>query len=48
MMLRKLLNFVLFMWIIEGASVSLEHRQGGCEELGNYPPYTGPCETEST
>jgi hypothetical protein len=47
MLLRELLSFVMSILIIEGASLSIERRQGGCEDLGNYPQYTGPCETES-
>lgn len=29
------------------ASTSRVERQAGCEQYGNYPAYTGPCEVES-
>jgi hypothetical protein len=48
MLARKFLGFAMFATCVQSASVSIERRQGGCEGLGNYPPYTGPCETEST
>jgi hypothetical protein len=47
MLFPKLPSFVIFVACVRSAHISIERRQNGCEEFGNYPPYTGPCETES-
>jgi hypothetical protein len=47
MLLHELLSLAMFTLAVEGAHISYVGRQAGGEGLGDYPPYTGPCETES-
>jgi len=47
MLLRAIFNVVVFGACVVGLHIGNEIRQTDCDELGNYPPYTGPCEVES-
>jgi hypothetical protein len=47
MLLHTIFGLAMFGTCIVGMHVSNQVRQTDCDELGNYPPYTGPCEPES-